>query len=59
MPIQTTLAAEAHLAEEYFNRRADIEHRKGSDISSKNLKTNGFQNRREEFRFTVNLNKEE
>jgi hypothetical protein len=42
-----------------FTRRADTEHRKVSDIPRRNLKTNGFQNRRAAVRATVNLSKEE
>jgi hypothetical protein len=58
--LKTTLAPEMHLAEDItFTTRGDIEHRKISDIPSRNLKTNSFQNRRAEFRDTVNLSKEE
>jgi hypothetical protein len=59
MFLQITLAAEAHLEEDNFTRKADIEQRTVSDIPRTNSKTNGNQNRRAEFRATVNLRKEE
>jgi hypothetical protein len=58
--LQTTLAAEAHLAEGQFllqeqtlNIEKSLIYRTGAP------KTNSFQNRRAKFRPTVNLRKEE
>jgi hypothetical protein len=53
--LQTALAAEAHVAEgQFFAIRTDTEHRKAFDISRRNWKTNGGQNR-VEFGAMVNL----
>jgi hypothetical protein len=51
--LQTTLAAEARLAGQFLPQGC----RKASDtnIQSRNLKTNSFQNRKAEFRAKVNL----
>jgi hypothetical protein len=57
--LQTTLAAEAHLAEGQFLLEEQTLNIKVSDISNRNPKTNSFQNRRAKFRPTVNLRKEE
>jgi hypothetical protein len=59
MSLQTTLAADAHLAEGQFSREADIEQCKISDIPSRNSETNKFQNRSAEFETKVNLSKKE
>jgi hypothetical protein len=40
-----------------FTRRADLDHRKVSDIPNRNSKTKSFQNGRAEFRDTINLSK--
>jgi hypothetical protein len=53
--LQTTLAADAHLAE----GGADIEQCKISDIPSRNSETNNFQNRMADFETKVNLSKKE
>jgi hypothetical protein len=58
--LQTALVAEEHIAEGQFcTIRTDTEHRRASDVSKMNSKTNGIQNRRAEFRAMVNLSKED
>jgi hypothetical protein len=58
--LQTTLAADAHLAEGHFFRwGADIKQCNVSDIPSRNSETNNFQNGRAEFQTKVNLSKKE
>jgi hypothetical protein len=55
-PLQTTVAAETHLAEgHFFSGRANTEHRKFSDMQNRNSKTNSFERRRTEF-ITVKKN---
>jgi hypothetical protein len=57
--LQTTLAADAHLAEGQFLHEEQTLNNAKSDIPSRNSETNNFQNGRAEFQTKVNLSKKE
>jgi hypothetical protein len=47
-----------YAAQTIFNREADIEQNVVSDVTTRNLKTNGFRKRGAEFRTMVNFEKD-
>jgi hypothetical protein len=59
MSLQTTLAADAHLAEGQFLHEEHTLNNAKSLIPSRNSGINNFQNRRADFETKVNLSKKE
>jgi Tfp pilus assembly PilM family ATPase len=57
--LQTTLAADAHLAEEQFLLEQQTLNNAVSNIPRRNSETNNFQNGKTEFKAKVDMSKKE